>query len=46
MFRLGSDWRREALRTNLWLVPMLEVLAALALYAATHVLDRAAYNGS
>jgi uncharacterized membrane protein len=46
MFRLGSDWRRDALRTNLWLVPMLEVLAALALYAATHVLDRAAYNHS
>ncbi|HEV3056441.1 MAG TPA: DUF2254 domain-containing protein [Solirubrobacteraceae bacterium] len=46
MFRLGSDWRREALRTNLWLVPMLEVLAALGLYAATHVLDRAVYNGT
>jgi uncharacterized membrane protein len=46
MFRLGSDWRREALRTNLWLVPMIEVVAALALYALTHVLDRAAYNGS
>jgi uncharacterized membrane protein len=46
MFRLGSDWRREALRTNLWLVPMLEVLAALALYAGTHALDHAAYKGS
>jgi uncharacterized membrane protein len=46
MFRLGSDWRREALRTNLWLVPFIEVVAALALYALTHVVDRAAYRGS
>jgi uncharacterized membrane protein len=45
MFRFGSDYRREALRTNLWLVPMIEVVVALALYAGTHVLDRAAYNG-
>jgi uncharacterized membrane protein len=45
-FPFGSDWRREALRTNLWLVPMVEVVAALALYALTHVLDRAAYNGT
>jgi uncharacterized membrane protein len=42
----GSAWRREALRTNLWLVPMLEVLGAIGLYAATHALDRAAYHGS
>ena len=28
---LGSQWRREALRTNLWLVPALEVLAAVGL---------------
>ena len=41
-----SDWRREALRTNLWLVPTIEVLAAVALYFATHALDRAAYGGS
>src|ERR1700719_3428736 len=46
MFRLGSDWRREALRTNLWLVPMLEGIAALGLYAGTHILDRAVYDGS
>jgi uncharacterized membrane protein len=46
MLSLGSAWRREALRTNLWLVPMLEVLGAVALYAITHVLDRAAYKGS
>jgi uncharacterized membrane protein len=45
-FPLHSEWRREALRTNLWFVPTLEVLAAVALFAATHVIDRAAYHGS
>jgi len=43
---LGWAWRREALRTNLWLVPMIEVLAAIGLYAITHVIDKAAYDGS
>lgn len=43
---LGSEWRREALRTNLWLVPSIEVIAAVALYVATHALDNAAYDGS
>ncbi len=42
---LGSDWRREALRTNLWLVPTIEVVAAIALFAGTDAIDRAAYNG-
>ena len=41
---LGLSWRREALRTNLWLVPMLEVIAAVALYVATHAIDRAAFH--
>ena len=41
-----SEWRRESLRTNLWLVPMIEVVAAIALYLATHSLDLAAYRGS
>jgi uncharacterized membrane protein len=41
-----SAWRREALRTNLWLVPTVEIALALALFAATYALDRAAYNGS
>lgn len=40
-----SALRREALRTNLWLVPTLEVLAATALFAVTYALDRAAYHG-
>ena len=39
-----SPWRREELRTNLWLVPSLEVLLAVALFAGTYALDRAAYN--
>jgi uncharacterized membrane protein len=43
---LWSPWRREALRTNLWLVPMLEVVAAVALFAATHAVDRAVADGS
>ena len=43
---LQWEWRREALRTNLWLVPSVEVLAAVALYAGTHALDKAAYDGT
>jgi uncharacterized membrane protein len=42
---LGSHWRREVLRTNLWLVPAVEVVAAIALFAATTAVDRAAYHG-
>ena len=41
---LRTQWMREALRTNLWLVPILEVLGAVALYAGTHIIDRAAFN--
>ncbi len=43
---LGSHWRREVLRTNLWLVPAVEVVAAIALFAATTAVDRAAYHGA
>jgi len=43
---LPSAWRREALRTNLWLVPTVEIVLAVALFAFTYTLDRAAYNGS
>jgi uncharacterized membrane protein len=42
---LTSHWRREDLRTNLWLVPGIEVIAAVALFAGTTLLDRAAYRG-
>ena len=44
--RLGAEWRREAMRTNLWIVPMLEVLAAIGLYFGTHELDKAAAQGT
>src|SRR5947209_8470622 len=39
------EFRREALRTNLWLVPAIELLAAAALFAVTYSIDRAAYRG-
>ena len=39
-------WRRESLRTNLWLVPtLIEVLLAVLIFAGTYALDRAAYDG-
>jgi uncharacterized membrane protein len=43
---LPSAWRREALRTNLWLVPTVEIALAVALFVGTYALDRVAYNGS
>ncbi len=43
---LPSAWRREALRTNLWLVPTVEIVLAVALFAVTYALDRAAYEGT
>jgi uncharacterized membrane protein len=43
--RLGSHWRREVLRTSLWYVPALEVLAAIVLFIGTLTADRAAYHG-
>ena len=42
---LGAHWRADVLRTNLWLVPGIEVLGAIALFAITTSLDRAAYGG-
>jgi uncharacterized membrane protein len=43
---MPSAWRREALRTNLWLVPTVEIALVVALFAGTYALDRAAYDGS
>src|SRR5271165_3912862 len=43
---LPSAWRREALRTNLWLVPTIEIVLVVGLFAGTYAVDRAAYNGS
>ena len=31
-FLRGSEWRREVLRTNLWLVPAVEVIIAVLLF--------------
>src|SRR6202045_1543678 len=42
---LQSDWRREAMRTNLWLVPAAEALVVLGVFVGTHAADRAAYSG-
>jgi uncharacterized membrane protein len=41
----GSEWRRDVLRTNLWLVPAVEVVIAALLFAGTFALDRASYDG-
>jgi uncharacterized membrane protein len=43
--RLLPSWRREALRTTLWLVPGLLVVAAILLFVVTWELDRAVYRG-
>ncbi|HET7014028.1 MAG TPA: DUF2254 domain-containing protein [Streptosporangiaceae bacterium] len=43
--RLDRASLREELRTNLWLVPLIEVVVALALFAVTYALDRAAFGG-
>ncbi len=40
-----ADWRREALRTNLWLVPVLETVAVVVLFGLTYAVDRSAYDG-
>jgi uncharacterized membrane protein len=40
-----SDWRDEALRTNLWVIPAIESAAAVALFAVTLAIDEAAFHG-
>ena len=42
---LESHWRDEALRTNLWLIPAIESVAAVALFALTLSIDQAAFHG-
>ncbi|MFD0634382.1 DUF2254 family protein [Catenulispora yoronensis] len=42
---LRPAWRREALRTSLWWIPTLEVIAAGLLFWAGNAVDRAAYRG-
>src|SRR6201995_3025661 len=40
-----ADWRREALRTNLWLVPVMQTLGIVVVFGITYTVDRAAYDG-
>jgi uncharacterized membrane protein len=40
-----SDWRQETLRTNLWLIPAIESIAAVLLFVLTLSIDRAASHG-
>ncbi len=42
---VASHWRREVLRTSLWFVPAVEVVAAIGLFIGTLAADRAAYRG-
>ena len=37
--RLVPSWRREAIRTTLWVVPAAMVVAAIGLFAITYQLD-------
>src|SRR5271170_1180959 len=41
-----ADWRREAIRTNLWVVPVVETFAVVLLFVVTYSVDRAAYDGA
>ncbi len=42
---MNAEWRREALRMNLWLVPAIEIALAVILFAGTYAADRAIYDG-
>jgi len=44
-FAVESDWRDESLRTNLWLIPAAESVAAVLLFVVTLSIDRAASHG-
>jgi uncharacterized membrane protein len=39
-----SDWRDETLRTNLWLIPVVESAAAVLLFILTLRIDQAAFH--
>jgi uncharacterized membrane protein len=43
---LLSEWRREELRTTLWVLPTVQVLIACALFAVTYSIDQAASRGA
>lgn len=42
---IESDWRNETLRTNLWLIPVIETVAAILLFVVTLRIDQAAFHG-
>ena len=44
-FAVESDWRDETLRTNLWLIPAVESVAAVLLFVLTLSIDQAAFHG-
>lgn len=41
---LLPPWRREALRTTLWVIPLILLLAAVALFLATYRVDHQVYQ--
>jgi uncharacterized membrane protein len=41
-----SDWRREALRTTLWVIPAALIAVAVFLFVGTVLIDRAAFHHS
>jgi uncharacterized membrane protein len=43
-FAVESDWRNETLRTNLWLIPAIESVAAVLLFVLTRGIDHAAFH--
>jgi uncharacterized membrane protein len=43
-FAAESDWRDETLRTNLWLIPAAESVAAVLLFVVTLSVDRTAFH--
>ena len=40
-----SEYRRDALRTTLWVVPTIEIAVAVALFVVTYLLDWSVYHG-
>src|SRR6202161_2174040 len=40
-----ADWRRAALRTNLWLLPLVEPIGIVGLFGIPYTVDRMAYDG-
>src|ERR1700753_849732 len=40
-----ADWRREALRTNLWVVPVVATFVVVLIFLVTYTFDRFAYDG-